>query len=208
MGSEMCIRDRFQYRHPCRENPEAEVDSWGRPFEVEDLPENLIGKDLCVQAEDFGEAQTLVPGSLFGPTSTQSAIGDKVYSLLSKDERPELGNFKLYPRTVVGVNFPLYLWMFHESVDALAIENAWLTLPLIRQGKATRGTKGSGLQQRAKGKSSWKTSWDESNWSAGSSWSAQGWNYGHWRTRWDKSNWSAGSSWSEQGLKYGHWRTG
>ena len=95
----------FQYRRPCRLNTEATLDQWWTrgPLATQDLPENLIDKSLCVLAGDFGDAKALVPGDLFWPTSTTSAIGDMVYSLLSKSES------QLYARTVVGVSFPLYL---------------------------------------------------------------------------------------------------
>ena len=121
----------FQYRRPCRFNQEAAVDEW-HARTAEEYPEHLATDAFHVPRGDFNDSISMCPGDLM--QLDRSAIGgDKVCSMLchSVDQ--------WWSRKVVGVSFPLYLWVFH-GVDAMSIETSWLELPLIRIGKRPRGT--------------------------------------------------------------------
>ncbi len=167
----------FQYRRPYLHNTEADSDTWGRPLATKEPPENLTCYSLCVAPDDFGDAWALLPCGMFKP---ESAIGNRVCSLLAKS----LSLDKFYTRTVVGVSFPYFLWTFRKCQTALAIEHAWLTLPLIRQGKPGRGTNAGRANQLH---SQWRQDKKESrssSWGAGHWQESQSWSDGHWRRSW------------------------
>ena len=124
----------FQYRCPARRDYGDVCDEWYVQSEMCAPPENLTIKEFHVLPGDFGSSRILCPGVLVG--AEESPIGDgAVYSMLCRY------GHKWWSRHITGVNFPLYLWLFHD-VDALSIECEWLKLPLIRQGKPSRGTCG------------------------------------------------------------------
>ena len=117
---------------------------------------------------------------LHSPTSLHEFGDNQV--VIPVDVIEELDKFKT--RTVVGVSFPYFLWTFRKCQTALAIEHAWLTLPLIRQGKPGRGTNAGRANQlhsqwRQDKKESRSSSWGAGHWQESHSWSD-----GHWRRSW------------------------
>ena len=169
----------FQYRRPCRWNFEAALDGWhSRPRDQ--IPKNLTANAFHVLPNDFKDSLFLCPGFLM--RLDKSAIGDDaVCSMLCNSDD------QWWSRHVVGVSFPFYLWTFH-GVDALSIEKSWLELPLIRQGKPTRGIharqrekKDVGHWRQPKGKGHWrqpKGKGGKGAWSGSSKGSGYG---GRWR---------------------------
>ena len=154
----------FEYRRPCRRHSDAPMlDTWSeRPtWDInDDHPIKLQHTSLCVTKEAFGESY-LKEGLPCDGISVWSAFGDVIYSMLSQHEH------QLYSRTVVGIPFPLYCYAWHDSMDALRIEKAWEELPILRQGKPTRGCNSGRVRRKA---ASDQGQEDVGHWRRGSSW--------------------------------------
>ena len=72
--------------------------------------------ELMITAEEFGECLQLAPTKPFGSHG-------KVSSLLAEWRRAAPSVRPLYyARSVLGINFPHFLWLFHEFETAKAIE--------------------------------------------------------------------------------------
>ena len=175
------------------------LDTWseGPPGYLEDRPAHLQHSSLRVTKGEFGESY-LKKGLPCDGIAVWPAFGDVIYSMLSKHEH------QLYARTVVGISFPLYCYVWHDCVDALRIEQAWEELPILRQGKPPRGCHaGRALKAKDHGQKDvghWRqqhgSSWGSSTWKGSGSSQASS-------SAWGSTTWGGSSSWTE-----GRWRQG
>ena len=74
-----------------------------------------------------------------------------VVPLPAGGELSAVGGNDCFARKVVTINFPALCWLLRDDHSADEIELAWLCMPLVKRGKANRGSGGGWQKNRGSG---------------------------------------------------------